>query len=328
MISNLEDIINNIKMPETCQTLKESNIVCSIINGVNLSLQKTIKIIIDLGNNTVNQSSLTILEQKIKAVITLNINEKTPFKIVFVGEKISNFAIQNSTNIDLQGIFKPVSKIKKIIAVCSGKGGVGKSTITSNLAIKLMQSGKKVGILDADIYGASIPTIFGIENQEMIIVDGKLEPIKKYDISLVSIGLLTPSDTPIIWRGPMLSKALYQMFRQTNWKELDYLLVDTPPGTGDIHISLMQNYPIDGIVLVSTNDRLSQLNTNKTATLFKNFGISTIGKIMNMSDIISDDATDCVAFNKKIIDGNNIGKPFIVNNNDVFCKNIISRLLL
>jgi ATP-binding protein involved in chromosome partitioning len=328
MINNLQDIIYNIKMPDTCQALKKSNILCSVINGVNLSLQKTIKIIIDFGNNPVNQNSLTILEQKIKAAITLNIDEKTPFKIVFIGEKIENFTIRTSTKIDLQGIFKPVPKVKKIIAVCSGKGGVGKSTITSNLAIKLMQGGKKVGILDADIYGASIPTIFGIENQEITIIDGKLEPIKKYDISLVSIGLLTHSDTPIIWRGPMLSKALYQMFRQTNWGDLDYLLVDTPPGTGDIHISLMQNYPIDGIILVSTNDRLSQLNTNKTATLFKNFGISTIGKIMNMSDIISDDANDCIAFNKKIIDGNNAGKPFTLNNDDVFCKNIISQLLL
>lgn len=328
MINNLQDIIYNIKMPDTCQTLKKSNIVCSVINGVNLSLQKTIKIIIDFGNNPVNQNSLTILEQKIKAATTLNIDEKTPFKIVFIGEKIENFAIRTSSKIDLQGIFKPVSKVKKIIAVCSGKGGVGKSTITSNLAIKLMQGGKKVGILDADIYGASIPTIFGIENQEMIIVDGKLEPIKKYDISLVSIGLLTQSDTPIIWRGPMLSKALHQMFRQTNWHDLDYLLVDTPPGTGDIHISLMQNYPIDGIILVSTNDCLSRLNTNKTATLFKNFGISTIGKIMNMSDIVSDNANDCIAFNKKITDGNNSGKPFTLNNDDAFCKNIISQLLL
>ena len=116
------------------------------------------------------------------------------------------------------------------------------------------------------------------------------------------------------------------MFRQANWQDLDYLIIDTPPGTGDIHISLMQNYPIDGIILVSTNDKLSEINTNKTATLFNNFGIPTIGKILNMSDT-KNNYNDCVPYNKDIRINNDNGKPFCLTNNDLFCENIINSLI-
>lgn len=155
-----------------------------------------------------------------------------------------------------EGVDKLLPKIKNIIAIASGKGGVGKSTITSNLAVALSKAGARVGLIDADISGPSIPTMFDIEKEQpnMTNVAGKnfIIPLEKYGVELISIGVLVPAESAVTWRGPMVSSALRQFITDVMWGDLDYLLIDLPPGTGDIHLTLVQTLPITGVVIVTT----------------------------------------------------------------------------
>ena len=182
-----------------------------------------------------------------------------------------------------------VKNIKNIIAVSSGKGGVGKSTISSNLAVGLAKLGAKVGLIDADIFGPSIPTMFNCENQQPQIkkVNNKnvIIPITQYGIKLLSMGLLIPKDKAVIWRGPMASSALKQFILDVEWEELDYLLVDLPPGTSDIHITLTQNFPISGAIIVTTPQKVSVNDVKKSISMFnqKQTKIPILGVIENMS---------------------------------------------
>lgn len=162
---------------------------------------------------------------------------------------------------------KPIPGISNIIAVASGKGGVGKSTVTANLAVSLAKMGFKVGVLDADIYGPSMPIMFDVENEKplSIEVDGKskMKPIESYEIKLLSIGFFTSPSQAVIWRGPMAAKALNQMIFDAAWGELDFMLIDLPPGTGDIHLSIMQSLPITGAVVVSTPQAVALADAKK-----------------------------------------------------------------
>ncbi len=182
-----------------------------------------------------------------------------------------------------------VKNIKNIIAVSSGKGGVGKSTISSNLAVGLAKLGAKVGLIDADIFGPSIPTMFNCENQQPQIkkVNNKnvIIPITQYGIKLLSMGLLIPKEKAVIWRGPMASSALKQFILDVEWEELDYLLVDLPPGTSDIHITLTQNFPISGAIIVTTPQKVSVNDVKKSISMFnqKQTKIPILGVIENMS---------------------------------------------
>ena len=175
-----------------------------------------------------------------------------------------------------------IENVDKLIVVAAGKGGVGKSTITALIAQKLSKEGKKVGILDADIYGPSIPAIFSLSGKPEI-VDNKMMPLKEYGIEINSIGFLTDASSAISWRGPMISKALYQLLSLTKWNDLDYLLIDTPPGTGDIHLSLMQNYYIDSVIMVTTPQRISSIDVDRSINLYQKFNIPIKGIIENMS---------------------------------------------
>ena len=165
-----------------------------------------------------------------------------------------------------------VKNIKNIIAITSGKGGVGKSTISSNIAVGLSKMGAKVGLIDADIFGPSIPTMFNCENEQPTFKkeDGKnlIIPIEQYGIKLVSMGLLVPKDKAIIWRGPMASSAMKQLIVDVDWGELDYLIVDLPPGTSDIHITLSQNFPVTGSVIVTTPQKVSTIDAEKAVAMF------------------------------------------------------------
>jgi ATP-binding protein involved in chromosome partitioning len=178
---------------------------------------------------------------------------------------------------------KVMPNVKNIVAVSSGKGGVGKSTVAANLALALAAEGARVGMLDADIYGPSQPTMLGIEGKPES-VDGKtLEPLENYGIQTSSIGFLVDADQPMIWRGPMVTQALQQLLAQTNWKDLDYLIVDMPPGTGDIQLTLAQQVPVTGAVIVTTPQDIALLDAIKGLKMFEKVGVPILGIVENMA---------------------------------------------
>ena len=184
---------------------------------------------------------------------------------------------------------KAIPGIKNIIAVASGKGGVGKSTVTANLAVTLAKMGFAVGILDADIYGPSMPIMFDVENEKpvSVTVDGKskMKPIESFEIKILSIGFFTAPSQAVIWRGPMASKALNQMIFDADWGELDFMLIDLPPGTGDIHLSIMQSLPITGAVVVSTPQAVALADAKKGVSMFlsESINVPVLGIIENMA---------------------------------------------
>lgn len=184
---------------------------------------------------------------------------------------------------------RPIAGIENVIAVSSGKGGVGKSTITANLAVTLSQMGCKVGILDADIYGPSIPTMFDMEGARPLSVQiegkSKMEPIENYGVKVLSIGFFTKPDQAVVWRGPMAAKALNQMIFDAAWGNLDFLLIDLPPGTGDIHLSIVQSLPLNGAVVVSTPQNIALADAKKGIAMFQqeSINVPVLGIIENMS---------------------------------------------
>uniref|UniRef100_UPI00404AC3D1 Mrp/NBP35 family ATP-binding protein n=1 Tax=Gelidibacter sp. TaxID=2018083 RepID=UPI00404AC3D1 len=184
---------------------------------------------------------------------------------------------------------KAIPGIQNIVAVASGKGGVGKSTVTSNLAVTLAKMGFKVGILDADIYGPSIPIMFDVENERPLAVniDGKskMKPVENYGVKVLSIGFFTRPDQAVVWRGPMAAKALNQMIFDAHWGELDFMLIDLPPGTGDIHLSIMQSLPITGAVVVSTPQNVALADAKKGVAMFQqeSINVPVLGIIENMA---------------------------------------------
>jgi ATP-binding protein involved in chromosome partitioning len=184
---------------------------------------------------------------------------------------------------------KILSKVKNIIAVVSGKGGVGKSTVSANLALALAEGGAKVGLMDADIYGPSVPIMFGVRGQRPMMRDangeGIILPIQKFGIDLMSIGLLVDEKDAVVWRGPMASSAIRQFINDVDWGELDYLVIDMPPGTGDIHLTIMQTVPVTGVVIVTTPQTVALADAKKAIAMFgqANVNVPIIGLIENMA---------------------------------------------
>jgi ATP-binding protein involved in chromosome partitioning len=218
----------------------------------------------------------------------------------------SNVTSSRGNNVPL------LPEVKNIIAVASGKGGVGKSTIAANLAVALSLTGAKVGLIDADIYGPSIPTMFNCtrEQPEVLQKDQKnfIVPIEQYGVKLLSIGFLTPADNAIIWRGPMASSALKQFISDTEWGALDYLIVDLPPGTSDIHLTLVQTVPVTGSIIVTTPQKVALADAAKGLAMFKqpNINVPVLGIVENMAYFIPPDLPE----NKYFIFGEDGGKKF------------------
>jgi len=194
---------------------------------------------------------------------------------VEISQKIVSHAVQRGV--------KLVPGVKNIVAVASGKGGVGKSTTAVNLALALAAEGAKVGVLDADIYGPSQPMMLGISGRPTSN-DGKtLEPMEAYGVQAMSIGFLIDIDTPMVWRGPMVTQALEQLLKDTNWRDVDYLIVDMPPGTGDIQLTLSQKVPVTGAVIVTTPQDIALLDARKGLKMFEKVGVPIVGIVENMS---------------------------------------------
>lgn len=214
--------------------------------------------------------------------------------------------------------------VRNIVAIASGKGGVGKSTVTSNLAVALAQSGARVGLIDADIYGPSIPTMFNCEHEQPHVkqVNGKniIIPLEQYGVKLLSIGFLTPPDSAVVWRGPMASSALKQFFSDAEWGELDYLLVDLPPGTSDIHLTMVQTVPVTGAVIVTTPQKVAIADANKGLAMFKQpqINVPVLGVVENMAYFTPEELPD----NKYYIFGKEGGRNLAQKHNVPFLGEI------
>jgi ATP-binding protein involved in chromosome partitioning len=178
---------------------------------------------------------------------------------------------------------QPLPGVDAIIAVGSGKGGVGKTTLAVNLAIALAQLGGKVGLLDADVYGPNVPLMLGVNAQPQANADGKIDPIQVHGLKVISVGFLNPGDKPVIWRGPMLHSIIRQFLGSVHWGELDYLVVDMPPGTGDVALSLIQTVPLTGAIVVSTPSDVSLQDARKAIEMFRQMKVDLVGMVENMS---------------------------------------------
>jgi ATP-binding protein involved in chromosome partitioning len=190
---------------------------------------------------------------------------------------------------------RPIPGITSIVAVASGKGGVGKSTVAANLALSAQMNGLKVGLLDADIYGPSVPRLFGTLQQKPEVDENrKILPIQRYGLKLMSMGYLIEENLAVVWRGPMLFKAMDQMLRDVNWGELDLLVVDLPPGTGDVQLSLAQKVPLAGAVLVSTPQNVALMDVKKSIDMFERVGVPILGLVENMAYFVAPGSTDKV----------------------------------
>ncbi len=180
----------------------------------------------------------------------------------------------------------PIGGVKNIVAVASGKGGVGKSMFSVNLAITLAKQGKKVGLLDADLYGPSVPTMMGINKRPDLTSNNKIVPLEKFGIKLMSLGFLIPEDAPAIWRGPVVMQVITQFLKDVEWGEIDFLVVDLPPGTGDIQLTLVQTVPINFAVVVSTPQDISLIDAKKALAMFDKVNVPVFGIVENMSYFI------------------------------------------
>ena len=195
--------------------------------------------------------------------------------------------VEFSTRIVAHGVqrnLKPLEHIRNVIAIASGKGGVGKSTIAVNVALALAADGASVGLLDADIYGPSQPHMLGLTGEQPVSLDGKsMQPLQAHGLQVMSIGFLVDPDQPMVWRGPMVTSALNQLLQQTTWHDLDYLIVDMPPGTGDIQLTLSQQVPVSGAVIVTTPQDIALLDARKGLAMFRKVSVPVLGVIENMS---------------------------------------------
>ncbi|WP_026009887.1 Mrp/NBP35 family ATP-binding protein [Algibacter luteus] len=267
--------LESITVPGEGQNMVESGAVKNVVTfGDEVIVDITIKNPSLQAKKRTEVDILKIIHDKVyeKAKITVNVKVEAP-------EKPKANVIKG----------KPIPGIQNIVAVASGKGGVGKSTVTANLAVTLAKMGFKVGVLDADIYGPSIPIMFDVQTEKPLAVNiegkSKMKPIENYGVKVLSIGFFTQPDQAVVWRGPMAAKALNQMIFDAHWGELDFLLLDLPPGTGDIHLSIMQSLPITGAVVVSTPQNVALADAKKGVAMFQqeSINVPVLGIIENMA---------------------------------------------
>ncbi|AFJ90706.1 Mrp/NBP35 family ATP-binding protein [Blattabacterium sp. (Blaberus giganteus)] len=274
-------------------------------------IEKALENVIIFDNKNIVESGLVkkidLLSNEIRIYLSLS-NPAMHIKNRLIKEITHSIKNQNILDtirikIEIKSDKKMKSVIKNIIAIASGKGGVGKSTIATNIAVSLVQKGFHVGLLDADIYGPSIPLMFNIEEQSVNFQhqNGMMNPITSYGVKILSIGFFSKYGQAIVWRGPMVTKVLRQFMHETNWGKLDFLIVDLPPGTGDIHLSLLQEIPLKGIIIVSTSQKIALSDVNRSVGMFRirSIYVPILGIIENMSYVISKETKDkCYFFGK------------------------------
>ena len=271
-----EDIRNALKkitVPGEGQNMIDSKAVTNIVTFGD-------EVVVDITINNPSLQARKKAEVEILKIIHKEVYEKAKIKI--------NVTVNTpDKKLEIKG--KPIPGIQHIVAIASGKGGVGKSTVTSNFATTLAKMGFKVGVLDADIYGPSIPIMFDVANERplAVTVDGKskMKPVENHGVKVLSIGFFTQPNQAVIWRGPMAAKALNQMIFDADWGTLDFLLIDLPPGTGDIHLSIMQSLPITGAVVVSTPQPIALADAQKGVAMFQqeSINVPVLGVVENMA---------------------------------------------
>ncbi len=270
---DITKVLETITAPGEGKSLVESGAVKNIV-----TFDKEVIIDVNIANPTLQAKKK--IEVEIMKAIHEQINQKIDVK-VNVTATVPVKPVENA---------KPnVPGIQNIIAIASGKGGVGKSTITANMAVSLQKMGFKVGILDADVYGPSIHLMFDVANAKPLSVEidgrSKMQPVESYGVKILSLGFFTDANQAVIWRGAMASKALNQMIFDSHWGELDFLLIDLPPGTGDIHLSIVQAVPVTGVVIVSTPQNIALADAKKGVAMFQqeNINVPVLGIVENMS---------------------------------------------
>ncbi|WP_418636274.1 P-loop NTPase [Winogradskyella sp.] len=273
-----QDILNALKTitaPGEGENMVDSGAVTNVVTFAD-------EVIVDITIRNPSLQARKKTEVEILQTIHKKVYEKAKIKV-----NVKVDAPAAAAKNEIKG--KAIPGIQNIVAVASGKGGVGKSTVTANLAVTLAKMGFKVGVLDADIYGPSIPIMFDVANERplSVTIDGKskMKPVENYGVKVLSIGFFTKPDQAVIWRGPMASKALNQMIFDAAWGELDFLLLDLPPGTGDIHLSIMQALPITGAVVVSTPQNVALADAKKGVAMFQqdSINVPVLGIIENMA---------------------------------------------
>lgn len=287
MLEQLSEKIYQVTNPSTQKTLKEEKRIISVeMKGEDLHVR--------YKRDGINSEEKKTLEQNLLSALKEDISEDNIFLISVSEEPIADKAkTQNPAQLKIGhgsvGEKRSIPGVKNIICVASGKGGVGKSTFTSNLAVTLTNAGKKVGVIDADIYGPSMPLLFKRrEHRPEANEEQKILPLENYGVKFISFGNFIHEDEPVVWRGPMLGGVLNQFFFETDWGELDYLLLDLPPGTGDVQLSMVQNVELDGALVISTPQDIALLDARKALHMFDKLGVHVIGLIENMSSFICD----------------------------------------
>jgi ATP-binding protein involved in chromosome partitioning len=276
--------LESITAPGEGKSLVENENITNVVTFGN-------EAIIDVTINNPTLQAKKKIETEIKKAIEQHVSETISVKVnVKVEVKAKEIPAQ------IKG--KEIPNIKNIIAIASGKGGVGKSTITANTAISLAKMGFKVGVLDADIYGPSMHLMFDVEKEKplSVKVDGrsKMKPVENYGVKLLSLGFFTNPDQAVIWRGPMASKALNQLIFDADWGELDFLLIDLPPGTGDVHLSIVQALPINGAMIVSTPQKIALADAKKGVAMFQqeSINVPVLGIVENMAYFTPEELPD------------------------------------
>ncbi|MGK9369998.1 iron-sulfur cluster carrier protein ApbC [Melioribacter sp. Ez-97] len=329
------DALRNVTDPGTKQDIVSANMIKNIeIND------STVTIEIDFPPST------SSYQNKIKEDCIVEIKKAAPdITNIDIRNKSAAPAANTAANPLMPGV-------KNTIAVASGKGGVGKSTVSVNLAVALAKEGAKVGLIDADVYGPSIPLMLGIDKNPRIYQDpqtGKMLPLESYGIKTISIGFLIDEDSPVIWRGPMASGAIKQFMTDVNWGELDYLIFDLPPGTGDIQLTLVQSIPLSGAVIVTTPQDISLVDVKKAIRMFQKVNVPVLGIVENMSYFIAPDTgkkyelfgsgggeklskefstqlLGKIPINPDIRVGGDYGKPIVISNPDADEAKIIREI--